>query len=106
MAVYVDDIKVPYGRMLMCHMWADTREELHAMADKIGIRRKWFQCPPRASWEHYDICLSKKAEAIRHGAIPTDRYGAAEFVARQKGDQTMLDRLAHVRALKEAPLLL
>ena len=41
--VYVDDYNAPYGRMTMCHMMADTLEELHAMADKIGIARKWFQ---------------------------------------------------------------
>lgn len=106
MAVYVDDVKIPYGRMFMCHMWADTLEELHAMADKIGVRRKWFQHPPKASWDHYDICLTKKAKAVRFGAIVTDRYGPSEFVARQKGNQKMLDRIAHVRARADEPLLL
>ncbi|MBB4042053.1 hypothetical protein GGR34_003738 [Microvirga flocculans] len=106
MAVYVDDVKIPYRGMIMCHMFADTREELHAMADKIGVRRKWFQCPPKARWEHYDICRTKRAAAIRHGAIATDRYGASEFLSRKKRDQKMLDRLAHVRAPKAEPLLL
>lgn len=106
MAVYVDDVKIPYRRMLMCHMWADTREELHAMADRIGVQRRWFQRPPKASWEHYDICLTKRALAVRYGAIVTDKYGPSEFVAKQKGDQKMLDRIAHIRARTEAPLLL
>jgi hypothetical protein len=92
--------------MLMCHLWADTREELHAMADRIGVLRKWFQQPPRASWEHYDICLTKRAIAVRYGAITTDRYGPSEFVAKRKGDQKMLDRIAHARARREEPLLL
>jgi len=106
MAVYVDDARIPYRGMLMCHLWADTREELHTFAATLGLRRSWFQCPPRASWEHYDICLSKRAEAVRRGAIPTDRYGPSEYVARQKGDQKMLDRIAHLRARSEAPLLI
>jgi hypothetical protein len=106
MAVYVDDLQIPYGRMKMCHMFADTREELLAMADRIGVARKWLQQPPKASWLHFDICLSKRAEAIRHGAIATDRYGASEFVAKREGNQTMLDRIAHARARREAPLLL
>ncbi|WP_404291484.1 DUF4031 domain-containing protein [Microvirga sp. RSM25] len=106
MPVYVDDVRIPYGRMLMCHMWADTREELHAMADRIGVRRKWFQRPPKASWEHYDICLTKRAQTVRYGAIVTDKYGPSEFVAKQKGDQKMLDRIAHLRARFETPLLL
>ncbi|MDQ7818735.1 MAG: DUF4031 domain-containing protein [Melioribacteraceae bacterium] len=55
-----------FGRMTMCHMIADTLEELHAMADKIGIKRKWFQ--EKASHPHYDICLSKKELAIENGA--------------------------------------
>ena len=66
MTVYVDNIDLPYGRMIMCHMMADTLEELHEMADKIGIQRKWFQDKPR--FPHYDISKSKKALAIQHGA--------------------------------------
>lgn len=68
MGVYVDDMKAPYGRMVMCHMAADTREELHEMADKIGVKRKWFQGWDKASFPHYDICLAKKELAIKHGA--------------------------------------
>jgi hypothetical protein len=29
--------------MVMCHMLADTSAELHEMADRIGIARKWFR---------------------------------------------------------------
>lgn len=52
----------------MCHMIADTDEELHAMADRIGVARRWHQAPP-AHDSHYDIALSKRALAIQHGAI-------------------------------------
>lgn len=53
--------------MLMCHMVADTREELLAMADRIGVARKWIQSPgtPR---EHFDICKSKRILAVAAGA--------------------------------------
>ena len=68
MTVYVDTMKAKFGNMVMCHMFADTDEELHAMADKIGIQRKWFQCPPKASWRHYDIALSKRKLALSFGA--------------------------------------
>jgi len=43
MAVYVDDCQVPFGRMKMCHMVADSTEELCVMACKIGVARKWIQ---------------------------------------------------------------
>ena len=66
MAVYVDDVFIPYGRMKMCHMIADTEEELHAMADKIGLKRAWFQEGKRP---HYDVGKGKRTEAISHGAI-------------------------------------
>ena len=48
-------------------MIADTPDELHAMADKIGVARKWFQC--MASFPHYDIAQSKRALAVQYGAV-------------------------------------
>lgn len=82
MAVYVDDGRWPLGRMRMCHMWADTLPELLAMADAIGVARRWLQEPPASSWTHFDICLAKRALAVRLGAIETDRFGPAEHKAR------------------------
>lgn len=63
MTVYVDDMKANFGRMIMCHMIATDEAELHAMADRIGIARKWFQ------GDHYDIALSKRALAVAAGAV-------------------------------------
>ncbi len=66
MTVYVDPPVWPYGRMLMCHMVADDLDTLHAMADKIGVARRWFQDKP--GFPHYDICKAKRALAVAHGA--------------------------------------
>lgn len=82
MTVYVDDVRHPFGRMIMCHMWADTEEELHAMADRIGVARRWFQTPPKASWNHYDVSLGMKARALQFGAVLTDQFGPLEHTAR------------------------
>lgn len=98
MAVFVDDVRHPFGRMVMCHMWADTLDELLAMADRIGVQRKWLQQPPKASWVHFDISLGKKAQAIAAGAILTDRFGPVEHVARQRGDQAKLATIEAIRA--------
>lgn len=65
--VYVDEAIWPFGRMIMCHMIADTREELDRMADAIGVARKWIQYP-NIKKEHYDICKSKRIKAIKLGA--------------------------------------
>ena len=67
--VYVDGIKNRYqfGRMKMCHMVADTSEELNAMADTIEVDRKWVQAPGSYR-EHYDICFSKRKLAVAAGA--------------------------------------
>ena len=83
MSCYVDDVEHAFGRMAMCHLWADTEAELFAMVDRIGVQRKWVQRPPKASWLHFDIAKSKKALAIAAGAILTDRYGPSEHVAKQ-----------------------
>lgn len=62
MTVYVDDAEIPFRGMRMSHMIADTEEELHRMADEIGLKRSWYQ------GDHYDVSLSKKKEAIEAGA--------------------------------------
>lgn len=77
MSVYVDSSIYGYGRMVMCHMIADTPDELHAMADRIGVARRWYQQPPKASFWHYDIAKSKRALAVAAGAI---ECGRNEFV--------------------------
>lgn len=110
MTVYVDDVRHTYGRMVMCHMWADTTEELHAMADKIGVARKWLQQPPHASWVHYDVSLGAKAKAIKLGAVLTDKFGPSEHLAKlaiATGDpdkaahgQKMLEAIAYSRGLR------
>jgi hypothetical protein len=61
--VYVDNMRAKFGRMIMCHMIADDEVELHAMADRIGVARRWHQ------GDHYDICLAKRALAVKCGAV-------------------------------------
>ena len=67
MSVYVDNARIPYGRMKMCHMVADSAEELMEFALALGLKREWAQ-----SWmhsPHFDISLGKRKKAIEAGAI-------------------------------------
>jgi len=88
MTVYVDDMKARFGRMVMCHMIADTDDELHAMAGRIGVARRWWQSPEKASSSHYDIALSKRAMAVAAGAVEITwrQTGAMCFRRRVTGD--------------------
>jgi len=83
MAVYVDDMEAPYGRMKMCHMLADSDDELHAMADRIAVARRWHQAPPKHS-SHYDIALTKKALALDAGAVAITWRQAGAMNARRR----------------------
>ena len=84
MTVYVDDMKAAFGRMVMCHMLADTDEELHAMAARIGVARRWWQSPAKTSGSHYDIALSKRALAVQHGAVEITLRQAAAMNHRRR----------------------
>jgi hypothetical protein len=68
MTVYVDDSRHQFGRMLMCHLIADTTDELRVMARAIGVAERWIQYPGTEK-EHFDICRSKRALAVRAGAV-------------------------------------
>ncbi len=68
MSVYVDDMRAQFGRMIMCHMIADTTDELLAMAFRIGVARRWLQ-HAGTSREHFDISLGRRALAVKSGAV-------------------------------------
>lgn len=81
MTVYVDSMRAAFGRMVMCHMIADSDDELHAMADAIGVARRWHQ---RSSSSHYDIALSKRALAVKAGAIEITLRQCAAMCTRRR----------------------
>lgn len=86
MPVYVDNMQAKLGRMVMCHMMADTTEELLAMADHIGVHRRYIQYPGTAR-EHFDIALSKRAIAVRAGAKEVTKKDLGRLIiARRKSD--------------------
>lgn len=94
MGVYLDTAANGFGRMVMCHMIADTPSELHEMALAIGMQRKWYQTPDgpgKVSFPHYDVSKSRKVIAIQRGALVLERR---PFVERK--------RLIRARILEDA----
>jgi hypothetical protein len=82
MTVYVDNANIPAtvtnGRArhtsAWCHLFADTPDELHLFAARLGLRRSYFQPgtsrsdgTPSPYW-HYDITTRKRQHALRLGA--------------------------------------
>ena len=84
MSVYVDSLIVfgdesaprCFRNRPSCHMYADSLEELHSMAYRIGLRRSWFQADPHLP--HYDLTPSKRRLAVSLGAVEQDRRQAVE----------------------------
>ena len=79
MSVYVDSMRANFGRMIMCHMVADTEAELFEMADKIGVARKWYQ------GDHFDICQSKRKLAVLFGAKELSRRELGLWLIQRRG---------------------
>lgn len=86
MSVYVDNMQAPFRNMVMCHMFADTPLELLAMADRIDVQRKWIQLPPKASWVHFDIALTKRKLAVQAGAIEVEWRDIKRYADKQRTD--------------------
>jgi hypothetical protein len=94
MAVYVDDAcipaTVPNGRTRhtsnWSHLFADSQEELHAFASRLGLRRSYFQPgkrrgdgSPSPHW-HYDVTSGKRMRAIQLGAHPVTWRDAVRII--------------------------
>jgi hypothetical protein len=81
MAVYVDDSRIRWRGRQWSHLIADTTEELHAFAARLGLRRAGFHRNPERPWkDHYDIPEAKRQVAIRRGARPITCREAAEML--------------------------
>jgi Protein of unknown function (DUF4031) len=63
--VYVDDARIPWRGLRWSHMVADTAEELHAAAAKLGIPRRAAQDKGRTL--HYDLPDAWRERALELG---------------------------------------
>lgn len=87
MTVYVDPLK-DWGWRLgpSCHMIADTDEELHAMADAVGMKRSWAQemGNPNRYMRHYDLVASRRKRAVALGAVEISHRQWAEMMVSER----------------------
>ena len=60
------------------HLQADTLDELHEFAGRIGWRREGFQSKPgRPENDHYDLTRVGRELALEFGAVDEDRTAGA-----------------------------
>lgn len=70
MAVYVDEPIWQWRGRRWCHLTADETVELHEFADRLRLRRRWFQSKPGRPWhDHYDIPAEVREAALSLGAV-------------------------------------
>lgn len=71
-----------------CHMYGDDLEELHAFARRIGLKRAWFQGPPKHDrLPHYDLNASRRVAAVRAGAVEHDRSAMVALMRARPWDR-------------------
>ena len=76
MTCYVDTVRsYPTAGLRFtefCHLLADTRDELHDLADRLQVPRRFFQDHP---WRwHYDLPSHLRAQAVTLGAVEVDMH--------------------------------
>ena len=86
MSCYVDTVRAYPDAGLrytdFCHLLADEREELHQMADQLGVPRRIFQDHP---WRwHYDLPAHLRPKAVALGAIEVKLSEVGALLARRK----------------------
>jgi hypothetical protein len=85
--IYVDDYRAP-ARVGRCrparwsHLVADQREELHAFAALLGLKREWFQDHP-VRW-HYDVTDTVRRHALAFGAQEITTRELAALMAHRR----------------------
>ena len=86
MTCYVDTVRAYPGAGLrydrFCHLLADDRDELHAMADALGIPRRFFQDHP---WRwHHDLPEHLRARAVGLGARELSLHEVGMLLRRRR----------------------
>lgn len=85
MTVYVDTLSPRFTANIMaCVMVAESTEELHEMAEKIGAGESMRRYAPLCSAVvlHFDLEEGHRDKAIANGAIELDKVGLSDLISR------------------------
>jgi hypothetical protein len=96
MAVYVDNGQIEWRGKLWCHLVADSLDELHQFAIRLGLKRAWFQ--DRARYPHYDVTVSVREKALRLGALDGDAPTIIDCCKRMRKEMIALRTSDSVQA--------
>jgi hypothetical protein len=98
MPVYVDDARISWRGNQWCHLVADTVDELHEFAARLGLRPEWFQ--RKTLYPHYDVTTSVRERALKLGAVAAHKE---TVVTRAKGLRVQLNEQARQASLAVRP---
>lgn len=74
--------RTPLGPREWCHVVSDTSlSELHEFAEKIGMKRAWFQ------GDHYDLIAGRRDRALELGAVAVSNRQLIERMVGARGDR-------------------
>jgi hypothetical protein len=90
-ACYVDTVReypeAGLRHTRFCHLLADTREELEAMAEALGVPHRFFQDHP---WRwHHDLPEHLRARAVELGARELTMHEVGALLRRRKAELGM-----------------
>lgn len=80
---YVDDAAISWRGRRWYHLMADSEDELHAFADRLGLKREWAQITGHP-FPHYDLTGSKRLLAVRLGAVQMTAIGLVKLFRERK----------------------
>lgn len=69
-----------------CHMVSDSIDELHLFAERIGVKRCWFENKRGKNQPHYDIKGYSVTKALREGAKMVSRKKLLYFLKENYGN--------------------
>jgi hypothetical protein len=94
---YVDTVRSYPGAGLrfteFCHLLADDRDELHLLADRLGMPRRFFQDHP---WRwHYDLPAHLRVTAVELGAVEVTMHEVGALLRHRRAGVTVAAHPAH-----------